>query len=280
MQRTILATAMLVASCGQQPRNEVAATEPVAQPPAGPEPTLGNDAAAPPVAPSQAVPPIRVAAVDIPDCARLRDPCRMGARGTPAERCFELTGYLDDPNPAGRTVYAAPDAGSRRLGRVLPPFDPKGSALAASFEVIDGHDGWIRIEGAGDDPQLIETKPRAMYSGKGWIRGEGVSVTFQGSQLFAAPDWTSDMTVLVRTGFDAYRMTGLIGCDGSWAQGRWQIDDPAEAVRILPAALVSRTPLVVEGWATGACNIQETTCDGLFGDRPPALTRDAARRSD
>lgn len=76
------------------------------------------------------------------------------------------------------------------------------------------------------------------------------------------------MTVLVRTGFDSDRMTGLIGCDGSWAQGRWQIDDAEEPVRVLPEAVISRTPLVVQGWATGACTIQETTGDGLFGDRP------------
>lgn len=268
MRISILAMAAFSAGCGTQPAPDARTAQPKPASQSAPASTQGA-----------LLPPVRLAQVGKPDCARLIDPCRMGERGTPAERCFELTGYLDDKN--GRTVYAEPDAKSRALGRVLGPFRATADySLPISFEIIDGHDGWIRIRNAGDDPQLIETTPRKMYDGAGWIRGEGVSVTFQGHQLFARPDWTSDMTVLARDSFDSARMTALIGCDGSWAQARWQIDAAQEPLRMLPEAIVSRAPLVVQGWATGACNIQETTCDGLFGDRPPALTRGEARRSD
>lgn len=144
MRRTIL-LAIALAGCGTQP-------QPMHQP------TKRVQA--------QAMPQVHVAKVGKPDCARLRDPRRMGERGTPTERCFEFTGYLDDK--AGRAVYAEPDAGSQILGRVLGPFRADTDyAVAISFEIIDGQNGWVRIRGAGDDPQLIEARLRKMYDGTG-----------------------------------------------------------------------------------------------------------------
>lgn len=221
-------------------------------------------------------PTLSTVAGEGPPCAKLRDPCRMGQRGTPTEKCFEITAYLYDPTPGGRAVYARPDERSRVLGRVLEPWKgDHGAEWAVPFRVIDSNGGWIRIEGAGDDEGLLEQKGRPMYHGKGWIRGEGVRVTLQGSQVFTAPDWESPMAFQVLAGggeegkgwLEEHRMLALTACDGSWVQGRWRIDDPAK-VRPGPGQPPLKLPGELTGWATGVCEIQETTCDGLFGDKP------------
>lgn len=231
------------------------------------------------VAPAPTPPQLKTVAGGKPPCARLREPCRMGERGTPQERCFEITAYLGDKRPGGRAVYAEPDAGARVLGHVLEPWkgSDQGQVVDVSFRVVDSRGGWLRIDGAGDDSVRTEAPERPMYHGKGWIRGEGVHVSLQGSQVFTAPDWDSALAFKVvsprengaeaKGWLDELRMVALTACDGSWVQGRWRVDD-ASKFRAGPGQPPVKLPGEVSGWATGVCENTDTTCDGLFGDKP------------
>jgi hypothetical protein len=121
-----------------------------------------------------------------------------------------------------------------------------------------------------------------MYSGRGWIRGNGVSVGVQASQLFAEPRFASDLVVQADPDHELEgvgEMVGVSACEGDWVLSRWRIREPREpdAVRYHDNALVTANPLVVQGWVTGICNIQETSCDQPSGDRPDSVRAPAAR---
>lgn len=205
------------------------------------------------------------------DCRNMRgNPCDVGRRGTPEEPCFGLVGFL--AGTGARPVHAAPDAQSRVLGKILGEVgDP---SFGASFEILEGHGGWLRISGAADDPDLNGGISRQMYAGKGWIRGEDVQVAAQTARAFSAPDFKSPVAIDLGQGwFDGVDFVAILGCDGSWVHGRWRFDsdreDSPRPVTYRPEAVVSRDPLVLDAWVTGICTSLETTCDGIRGDSPP-----------
>ena len=192
-----------------------------------------------------------------------RDPGR-GER-----QCIDITGYLYDEAPAGRAVHARPEAASPVLGRVAPPDrDPKGVYdVAVGFDILASRDGWLLIEGAADDPALTERAARAMYSGRGWIRSERVSVGLQTRQAFAEPRHSSALLVEAVEPAALDDLVEIAACDGHWVLARWRPSQPS-TMRYEPAAVIAADPLTLEAWATGICNIQETSCDGVSGDRP------------
>lgn len=192
------------------------------------------------------------------------DSCLTGKRGTPDKPCFEVTAYLQ--KPGARDVYAEPDKSSKRLGQILG-IPPSEEGRPVPFEVLDSRDGWLLIEGAADDPDLSGVD-RPMYHGRGWIRGEGVGVSAQAEQVFAKPDF--DSQIVAEGGwFDGIPPIRIMGCDGSWVHARWPMPrSPDNRFTYRPEAVVSRDPVVIEGWVTGICGIMETTCDGLDGNRP------------
>jgi hypothetical protein len=188
--------------------------------------------------------------------------------------CADIRGYLQDEAAGGRAVHARPDAASPVLGRVAPPDkDPNGVYdVAVGFDILASRDGWLLIEGAADDPALTEQPARAMYSGRGWIRSERVGVGLQTSQAFAQPRHSSAMLVQAVEPNSLSDVVEIAACDGHWVLGRWR-PSPPSTVRYEPAAVISADPLTLEAWATGICNIQETSCDGVSGDRPAASPR-------
>ena len=186
--------------------------------------------------------------------------------GRGERQCTDIQAYLIDRQPGGREVRAAPDPAAPVVGRIREPWTDGQSEWAVSFALRASQDGWLLIEGAGDDPALTESPPRPMYHGRGWIRGEGVSAGVQASQGFAEPRHSSDIIVRTRPNEMDF-LTGIVACDGNWILGRWRGNEHRD-YRFEPAALVSADPLILEAWVTGICNIQETSCDMAPGDRP------------
>ena len=214
--------------------------------------------------------------------AAARDSLRVPAASVSSRatgRCGEVSGYLDDPAPRGRAVYAAPDTQSPVLGRILPPVVLDGRGWAASFAIREARDGWLLVEHAGDDSVVTETPARPMYSGRGWIRGKGVSVGVQASQAFAEPRHASDIVVQADPDHQLEgvgEMVEVSACEGDWVLARWRIRDPG-SVRYHASAFVAANPLVVKGWVTGICNIPETSCDQPSCDRPDSVRVPVAR---
>ncbi|HKP76378.1 MAG TPA: hypothetical protein VJT67_12695 [Longimicrobiaceae bacterium] len=209
---------------------------------------------------------LALACAKAPDRAQAEAPAAVRLTG----RCGDVVGYLRDPSPGGREVHASPDARSPVLGRIAPPAPERSGGWPVGFRLHEARDGWLLVEDAGDDTVLTESPARPMYSGRGWIRGNGVYVGIQASQAFAEPRFASDIVLQVLEPHDLESlggMTDLVACEGNWVRGRWTIHEP-QGVRYEASAVVSRQPLVVEAWATGICNLQETSCDQPPGDRP------------
>jgi hypothetical protein len=226
---------------------------------------------------------VRLAGAPVGSRAAVFDSVRLGGapvRSRATGQCGDVSGYLNDPAPGGRAVYAAPDTQSPVLGRILPPMVIDDRGWAASFAIREARDGWLLVEHAGDDSVLIERAPRPMYSGRGWIRGNGVYVGVQASQAFAEPRHASALVVQADPDHTlegaATRMTEVFACEDDWVLARWQVMEP-RGVRYAADAVVTPNPLVVQGWVTGICNIQETSCDQPSGDRPDSVEPESAR---
>jgi hypothetical protein len=196
--------------------------------------------------------------------------------GRGARRCIDIDGWLGDRTPGGRAVHADPSEGSRVLGRILEPLPEDKGGWPVGFVITGTRDGWLQVDHAGDDVQLTEGFERRMYAGSGWIRGEGVRVGVQATQAFAEPRHASEIVLTAASSLESLEFAAVVACDGKWVLGRWRIADPA-TVRYDARAVVSRDPLVVEGWATGICNIPETSCDQPSGDRPDSVRPDPVR---
>jgi hypothetical protein len=197
--------------------------------------------------------------------------------GRRTRQCADFLGILVDTTPGGREVHAAPDAGSPVLGRIAEPLTVRDGGIwkeEVSFVIKGSQGGWLLVEGAGDDPEHTGGVQRSMYEGAGWIRGTGVVVAIQASQGFAEPRHSSDIVLQAADplGLDA-GLTGIAACEGEWVLGRWEITGSTR-LRYRSEAVVSRSPLVVEAWATGICNNPDTTCDMPSGDRPDSLAPD------
>ena len=182
-------------------------------------------------------------------------------------QCTGIRGYLNDEAAGGRSVHARPDSASPVLGRIAPPSPAADYEVAVGFDILASRDGWLLVEGAADDPELTGKPPRPIYSGRGWIRSERVGVGLQASQAFARPRHSSAILVRATDPGALADLAEIAACDGNWVLGRWR-PSPPSALRYEPAAVVSADPLTLEAWATGICNIQETSCDGVSGDRP------------
>jgi hypothetical protein len=194
--------------------------------------------------------------------------------------CGAITGWLRDRTADGREVHAAPSAESPVLGRIAPPLPEEKGGWAVGFAIRETRDGWLLVEDASDDTGLTGDSARPMYSGRGWIRGNGVMVGIQASQGFAEPRHASEIVLQAdpsQTLEGVGEMTDVVACEGDWVRGRWTIRDPGGVRSYDPGAAVSRNPLVIEAWTTGICNAQETSCDMQPGDRPSSADASKVR---
>jgi hypothetical protein len=194
-------------------------------------------------------------------------------------QCTGHIGFLRDKDPVGRVVRVAPSIKSAKLGVIAPPIKSPnwGRDIYAGFRIIGSRNGWLLIEGGGDQTALTELPARTMYNGRGWISGRGVFVNLQTSRGFLAPTHSSERIIQTPTYMDIDQhaaQLGVSGCQGDWVLIDWKPfnpsrnpDDP-ETLTIKPPAELSAKPLTLRAWSTGVCDIQETSCEGLNGDEP------------
>lgn len=199
--------------------------------------------------------------------------------------CADMTAWMTDPAPAGRNVRAAPSADAPIIGVIPPPLRPDqvpayDRGLPAEVTLIGSEGGWLHISSARFDPTLVEGPVPPAYAGEGWIWGRGITVALQTRAAFAAPSHDAPILIDARpdSALDGWQQAGLAGCDGQWVLVDW-VEPPAplrgqRPARWNGAAVVSRAPLTLRGWATGVCDILETTCDGLDGTSAATAFRD------
>ena len=182
--------------------------------------------------------------------------------------CKAIRGYLADSS-ADKIVKVNPNPTSRTLGIIREPIRRGDEVWAPGFDIVGSENGWLKVQDAGDDPVLTGLPSRAMFSGVGWIEGTDISLDIQASQGFLRPDKSSAIIVESNDKIPMHgrgRITKVSQCKDGWVRVSWQLFEPSN-VKIRPLTLIDAKSSSIEAWFTGVCNIQETSCDGISGDR-------------
>ncbi len=166
----------------------------------------------------------------------------------PAAAC-DFRAWSKDRDPAGLNVRAAPRRDAGVLGRLPPPRDDGGEAIAVSFRVVGGDGPWLLIENAGYESYGSDAK--RVFTGRGWIAAGLVDVGIQDEKVRKAPDPGAAIVDRPRPESDEFLApTRILGCRGRWIEieGEFRLDrdKPGRAVR---------------GWVTDLCGNQVTTCN-------------------
>jgi hypothetical protein len=163
-----------------------------------------------------------------------------------------LHGYLNDADPQGTNVRAAPRADAPVIGRLPPRAKMKDDdeIVGVEFEIIGSKNGWL----------LVRNPDRGDFKGPGWVFGRLVSFTIGSPKLLAAPvDGAKVVAGLqysgdVGIGPDSFDVKQVHGCRGHWAEVTVVL-----APSVDPPPGMTRKP--VRGWASKLCSNQLTTCD-------------------
>lgn len=190
----------------------------------------------------------------------------------PAQCAF--VAFVEETDPAGLNVRAAPNARSKVLGKLPPVWVDKvdNARVRVRVEVTASSNGWFRIQNASDEENLTEQPARPTYSGEGWVSGRKLLVKPQTSIGRTRPAETAPVGLQLQEQrlFDtsAFSRAGsLVGCSGSWVHVEFVENKiPTELRQTLQVSPKAREGLPhgrFRLWLDKICGAQETSCDGL-----------------
>lgn len=195
------------------------------------------------------------------------------ASGGPPEptRC-SFAAFVEETDPAGLNVRAAPSSSAAVLG-TLPPVwkDESGMRARVFVKVTATANGWFRVREAFEDEDLTGQPARPVYEGEGWVSGRKLVVKSQANVGRTRPDAKAPVAVQLKDGllFDGSSTIAagrLVDCRGSWVQVDYEESRFSAEVRsylqISPAARSGQPKGHFRAWLDQICGIQETTCDG------------------
>jgi len=169
-----------------------------------------------------------------------------------ASRC-ETRAYLNDPDPKGTNVRAAPNGKAAVIGQ-LPPRAPMpgddSEIVGVEFEIAGSKDGWL----------LVHNPDRGSFKGPGWIYGGLVSGTIGGRQLLASPAGNAKVLAELHhagetgVGPDSFEVMQVHACQGRFVEVTIRL-----APSIAPYPGLPKQPM--RGWVRKLCSTQLTTCD-------------------
>jgi hypothetical protein len=164
-----------------------------------------------------------------------------------ATQC-EVRGWLQDPDPKGTNVRAAPRANAPIIGHVAPMVRLTSSDITGTeFDIVAYKDGWFLIQNGTDGGLKLDAAHEA--DGRSWITARFVGVQLRATAFRSAPR---------RDAPQIARMTG-----DSW--GPYSVKISAVHSCQGPYIEVTATPIggkPLRGWSYKPCSLQLTTCDG------------------
>jgi hypothetical protein len=167
---------------------------------------------------------------------------------TTAAACT-LSGWSNDPDPAGLNIRAAPRADAEIVGRVPPPEEQAGDSYAAEFDIIGSRNGWFLINGVTFRDYGGGKGARVRFGGPGWVFGDKVRFLINRAEVRSAP--AENAPILARLGTpdgkggpDSAMIDRVFGCSGAFAEATVHMEGQRQ----------------VRGWVTGICSNQVTTC--------------------
>jgi hypothetical protein len=160
-----------------------------------------------------------------------------------------ISGWSNDPDPAGLNVRAAPSKDARVVGRIPPSRAQAGDTYSAEFDVIGSRDGWLLIRNAHFADYGDGKGDRVVLAGPGWVFADKVrflinSVDLRGAANAHAPVVAKLSARDGASGPDSANIDHVYGCAGPFAE--------------VAVHMEHQSP--IRGWATGICSNQVTTC--------------------
>ena len=157
-----------------------------------------------------------------------------------------LSGWSNDPDPAGLNIRAAPRADAEIIGRVP---QPREKEEAAEFDIIGSRNGWFLITGVRFVDYYTGKGDRAVFAGPGWVFADKVRFLINNADVRSAPAKDASVLAKLRTpdgasGPDSATIDHVFGCSGAFAD----------------AAVHMEGQRPVRGWITNICSNQVTTC--------------------
>ncbi len=199
-------------------------------------------------------------------------PAVAGMHIASADKC-SLIAFVDETDPAGLNVRAAPDARAQVLGQLPPVWkDPvDGTQVRVRVEVTASQDGWFKIRNGKDEQQLTERPARPTYGGEGWVSGHKLIVKPQATVGYQQPNSESPIGLQLGPEQDldskSFRQAArLVACEGEWVrmdftEARLPADERKQ-LKIAPAARKNLPAGHFRVWVNQICGSQETACDG------------------
>lgn len=139
--------------------------------------------------------------------------------GVPAARaaeisCKGLSGYVNDPDPKGVNVRAAPSIKARVIA-VLPKVGSKDDPNGTMVEIVATRNGWLRIVKA----ETVDEK--VTFKGSGWVHASRIATGLQprGANtvpLYAGPSLRSRLIARMPMDDEGAFLT----CKGKWVRVR------------------------------------------------------------
>ena len=153
----------------------------------------------------------------------------------------------------GVPVRAGPSPEAPIVGRLPPAVAYEGglySGRGPEFAIVEAEGGWFRIDAVyvptvKDDD--VEDVPLAVT---GWIPGRAIYFQLQTAKGFSRPDPASEVVYRFGELTHPRDWLAVTDCRGKWAEIAY--GTPQEERRM---------------WVRGICAAQETSCDGVKGDR-------------
>lgn len=182
--------------------------------------------------------------------------------------------FVQEDDPGGLNVRAAPSAGARIVGTLPPSFstaDNPGFKVRIEVDVLGQDNGWFHVAHARDNEQLTGQAARKVFAGEGWVSGRKLTLKSQATQGRAAPDAGSATVLALGDGdsLDGDAIVGashLLGCQGGWALVELDTaklpDDVRGSLKRSPGGPAGSTAEHPRAWVDRVCGVQETTCDG------------------
>lgn len=175
----------------------------------------------------------------------------------PGNQC-EIGGWSTDSSRRGLAVRARPSVKSAVIGRLQSVISYEGglhSGRGVEFAIVEARNGWFRIQNiqtpgiVTEDREPVDVEWRPSKT-EGWIPGKAIFFVLQTFKGFAAPDPNSPVLFQSDDWYGPKDWLRVADCSGEWVQIAY--GDPKRE-RF--------------AWFRGVCAMQETTCDGVEGDR-------------
>lgn len=160
-----------------------------------------------------------------------------------------LSGWSNDPDPAGLNIRSAPRADAEIIGRVPAARAQGGDSYAAEFVIIGSRNGWLLVRDVKFADYGSGKGDRAVFAGPGWVFADKVRFTINRAEVRGAPAANAPVLARLRSadgaaGPDSAFIDHVYGCSGAFAE----------------AAVHLEGQRAVRGWVTGICSNQVTTC--------------------